>query len=103
MKAVIFINGSGAFLIITSHESLADPALVRKLEAKGIEKYIAYEVPMEMVQERYGHHFDVVMSDLKQDDDLRVMDFDGRRIFHHFSFGDFGRPTYHEPRVVGAV
>jgi hypothetical protein len=103
MKAVIFINGSGAELIVTSHESLSDPVLVRKLAAKGIEKYIAYEVPMELVEARYGHHFHAVMSDLKQDDDLRVVDFDGHRIFHHFSFADFGQPTYHEPRGTAAT
>ncbi len=96
MKAGIFLNGSGAVLILTSHESLSDPALGHKLLSKGIEKYIAFEVPVSLVEKRYGTHFTAVLGDLKQEDDLRVMDFDGRRIFQHFSFKEMGTPTYHD-------
>ena len=97
MKAGIFFTGSGAVLILTSHDSLSDPGLCEKLQAKGIDKYIAFEVPISMVQNRYGTHYKTVMNDLKQADDLRVMDFDGRRVFDRFSFGEMGQPTYHEP------
>jgi hypothetical protein len=96
MKAGIFFTGSGAVLILTSHDSLSDPDLIEKLLAKGIDKYIAFEVPIDMVQNRYGTHYKTVMNDLKQEDDLRVMDFDGRRIFQRFSFKEMGDPTYHE-------
>jgi hypothetical protein len=97
MKAGIFFTGSGAVLILTSHDSLSDPGLIEKLQAKGIDKYIAFEVPMNMVQNRYGTHYKTVMNDLKQEDDLRVMDFDGRRVFQRFNFSEMGQPTYHEP------
>jgi hypothetical protein len=96
MKAAIFVNGSGAILILTSHESLYDDVFRRKLRAKGIEKYIAFEVPIELVKERYGNHYNVVVEDLKQDDDLRVMDFDGRRVFQRFSFKEMGQPMFRE-------
>lgn len=97
MKAGIFLNGSGAVLILTSHESLSDPGMMHKLEAKGIGKCIAFEVAVHLVEKRYGKHYEVVMNDLKQEDDLRVMDFDGRRIFQQFSFSEMGRPTFLEP------
>jgi hypothetical protein len=96
MKAGIFFTGSGAVLILTSYDSLSDPNLVEKLQAKGIDKYIAFEVPMNMVQQRYGQQYKVVMNDLKQEDDLRVLDFDGRRVFQRFRFEEMGQPTYHE-------
>jgi len=96
MKAGIFFSGSGPILIVTSHESLTDPTLVAKLHAKGINKYLAFEVPIDLVRQRYGNHFQVVMNDLKQEDDLRVMDFDGRHIFAMFKFAEMGQPTFHE-------
>ena len=96
MKAGIFVTGSGPILILTSYDSLATSPLVKKLSAKGIEKYIAFEIPVERVQKAYGKQYQLVMNDLKQEDDLRVMDFDGRRIFSLFSFADMGKPEFHE-------
>lgn len=96
MKAGIFFTGSGPVLILTSYDQLNAPSLVRKLEAKGISKYIAFDVSTDVVKQRYGSQYEVVMNDLKQEDDLRVMDFDGRRIFLNFSFREMGPPTFHE-------
>lgn len=97
MKAGIYLTGSGPILIVTSHETLSDPTLQRKLLAKGIAKFIAFEVPLDAVRSKYGQHFEVVMNDLKQEDDLRVMDFDGGRVFARFSFREMGEPMFHEP------
>jgi len=96
MKAGIYFTGSGPILILTSYESLAEPRLIEKLRAKGIKKFIAYEVPVEMVKQKYGNHYDVVMSDLRQEDDLRVMDYDGHHVFYSFSFRELGEPIRHE-------
>ena len=96
MKAGIYFTGSGPILILTSYESLTEPRLVDKLDAKGIKKFIAYEVPTEMVKQKYGNHYNVVMTDLKQEDDLRVMDYDGHHVFYNFSLRDLGEPICHE-------
>ena len=48
--------------IETSNTSFTDPALIEKLGAKCIEKFIAYELPLAMAQERYGGHFQVAMQ-----------------------------------------
>ena len=96
MKAGIFFTGSGPILLLTSYDSLANPELIRKLAAKGIKKFAAYEVPVPLVQKKYGSHYEVIMSDLKQDDDLRVLDYDGHHIFMEFSFREMGEPHYYE-------
>jgi hypothetical protein len=96
MKAGIFFTGSGPVLILTSYDSLNEPRLVEKLQSKGIGKYIAFDVPVDVVRQKYGNQYNVVMNDLKQEDDLRVLDFDGRRIFLNFSFREMGPPTFHE-------
>ena len=96
MKAGIFFTGTGPILLLTSYDSLADSKLVDKLGAKGIKKFIAYEVDEDIVKERYGTQFDIVMGDLRQADDLRVLDYDGHHVFNSFSFNEIKGPVYHE-------
>ena len=96
MKAGIFFTGTGPILLLTTYGELNDPTLVDKLAQKGIKKYIAYEVPENLVKEKYGKHFNVIMSDLKQSDDLRVLDYDGHHVFYNFSLSELGAPVYHE-------
>ena len=96
MKAGILFTGTGPILILTSYNELSDPNLVEKLATKGIKKYIAYEVPEEKVKERYGGHYNVILGDLNQTDDLRVLDYDGHHVFYNFSLKEIGEPVYHE-------
>ena len=96
MKAGIFFTGSGPIVIVTSHESFDDPKFVDKLTAKGLKKFIAYEVAVDEVQEKYGKHYTLIMQDLHQTDDLRVLDYDGHRVFNNFNLKDLGQPIYHE-------
>jgi len=99
MKAGILFTGSGPILILTSYESLGDPQLVEKLSVKGIKKYIAFEVSEQRVQERYGTKFNVIMGDLSQTDDLRVLDYDGHHVFYNFSLKELGDPIYCDSAV----
>ena len=96
MKAGIIFTGTGPILILTTYESFHDPKFVAKLDAKGIRKFIASEVPMEKAKSKYGNHFAVIMGDLSQTDDLRVLDYNGYNVFHNFSFREMGEPIYHE-------
>ena len=96
MKAGIFFTGTGPILILTSYDALNDPKLVEKLALKGIKKYIAYEVQEDLVKQRYGNHFNVILGDLKQTDDLRVLDYDGHHVFYNFSLNEIGQPIYYE-------
>lgn len=96
MKAGIFFTGTGPILILTTYPSLNDPKLIDKLTQKGIKKYIAYEVSEDLVKQRYGQHFNVILGDLKQTNDLRVLDYDGHHVFYSFSLKEMGEPIYHE-------
>lgn len=97
MKACIIFTGSGPLLILTTYSSLMDTKFIDKLSAKGINKFIAYEIPLEIAKEKYGVHFTVIMNDVKQTDDLRVLDYNGHNVFYNFSFSDMGKPIYYEP------
>jgi hypothetical protein len=97
MKASIFFTGSGPILILTSYDSLINPELIQKLRSKGIKKFIAYEIPVDLAKKKYGSHYEATMSDLKQEDDLRVLDYDGHHIFLEFSLKELGQTTVFEP------
>jgi hypothetical protein len=97
MKAGVFFTGSGPIVVLTSYASLNAPHFLEKLGAKGIDRFIAYEVDVDEVHRRYGRHFDVILKDLQQTDDLRVLDYDGHRVFRNFALRDLKQPIYHEP------
>ena len=52
MKAAVVFTGSGPILILTTYESFGSPDFIEKLEAKGLNKFIAYEVPVELAKEK---------------------------------------------------
>jgi len=97
MKAGVIFTGTGPILILTSYGSFTDKKFIEKLNAKGIQKFIAYELPFDKVKQKYGTHFSVVMGDLSETDDLRVLDYNGHHIFLNFSFAEMGPPTQYEP------
>lgn len=96
MKAILLLTASGPMVILTSYETPTAPGLLKKLEAKGISKFIAYEIPLESARQRYGGHFAIVQQDLHESDDLRVLDYSGERVFSLFSFDELGLGTRYE-------
>jgi hypothetical protein len=100
MKAGIFFTGSGPILALTCYDSFLEPNLIEKLQSKGIKKFIAYEIPIGRVRDVYGARYETVMNDVKQQDDLRVLDDDGHHVFYNFSIMHLGAPVYHEERPV---
>ena len=96
MKVFLLMTGSGPLMILSSHSSIEDAVIIETLAAKGITKFLAYEVPLELAKERYAGHFSVVANDLHETDDLRVLDYSGERVFRLFSFAELGPPMSHE-------
>lgn len=103
MNVFILFAGSGALVVLTSHASIHDPELLEKLTAKGIDKFIAYRVPLALAKSRYGMHFEVVAHGLSETDDLRVLDFDGTRALRLFSFAEMIGPYIHEPATPASL
>ncbi len=96
MKAVVVFSGSGPLLLLSSYAKPDDPAFISKLRAKGIRKFIAYEVPIERCVDLYGYSYRDIAADLQKEDDLRVLDFDGHRIFLNFSLKEMRDPFVYE-------
>jgi hypothetical protein len=96
MKAGIIFTGSGPLLVLTSYDSFTNPQFVEKMKAKGVKKFMGYEVSLDLCKARYGEHYPVVLNDLRQSDDLRVLDYDGHHIFLTFSFKELGAQFSYE-------
>jgi hypothetical protein len=93
---MLLLTSGGPMVILTSAQTAISSNLVAELHAKGIDKFIAYEIPLEMAQERYGAHFDAVAHGIHETDTLRVLDYSGHRAFKLFRFADLGPPTRFE-------
>jgi phenylacetate-coenzyme A ligase PaaK-like adenylate-forming protein len=78
-------------LVVTTLKSATDPALVRRLMANDIHKMILMEVPVELVRERYGEHFERIVQILGREE-FRVVDFNGSSVFNKFTFAEMGAP-----------
>jgi len=94
--AAIIFGGSGPMVILTSHEGPEDPELLSRLSGKGINKFIGYPLPIDLVRSKYGNHFEVVRERLGETDDLRILDFDGQRALKLLPFSSIGTPVMHE-------
>ena len=54
MKAGVIFTGTGPILILTTFDSFLSEEFADKLRQKGIKKYIACEVDIELCRKRYG-------------------------------------------------
>ncbi len=96
MRSYLVLTENGPLLVLTSLENLTEDILLESLHSKGVDKFIAYEVPVEKVHEFYGAPFEIISADLERGKDLRVVDFDGPHIFSCLSFNDLGRQIHYE-------
>lgn len=98
MKTMLLLTGGGPVVILTSINKSTEPELIKELAVKGIEKFISYEIPIELAKERYGAHFAAVARDVHETDRLRILDFNGQRAFSLFKFEELGPPTRYEAK-----
>ncbi|AHF02974.1 hypothetical protein MARPU_03120 [Marichromatium purpuratum 984] len=96
MKCAMLLTGNGPIVILTSYDSIENPKLLERLNNKGIPKFLAYEIPLELAEQRYGGHFRKVTNGFTETDDLRVLDHNGHRAFNLFSWDELGEPLAHE-------
>jgi hypothetical protein len=73
---------------------LVNPALMKKLAYLG--KFIAHEVPLQTVKKSYSAHYEHVLTDPKQTDELRILDTDSKQIYTNIDFKVLGPPVVHQ-------
>ncbi|HEX5761092.1 MAG TPA: hypothetical protein VF121_18035 [Thermoanaerobaculia bacterium] len=96
-RAYLIFTGTGPILVLSTYPQITDPRLVQKLRYKGIDKFIAYEVDLGAVQDRYRHSYETISKDLQDgEEDLRVLDFNGHQIMANFSLEALREPVKFE-------
>jgi hypothetical protein len=91
-RAYLLFTGTGPILVLSSYPKLTDERLIQKLRYKGIDKFMAYQVDLGAVEERYSDSFSDALQDLQGVEDLRVLDFNGHQIMANFSLDSLGDP-----------
>jgi len=91
-RAYLIFTGTGPILVLSTYPKLTDSRLVDKLRYKGIDKFIAYEVDLAAVRQRYPQAFENINKDLQGVEDIRVLDFNGHQIMANFSLDELGDP-----------
>ncbi|HVS66585.1 MAG TPA: hypothetical protein VMT85_24135 [Thermoanaerobaculia bacterium] len=92
IHALLIISGSGPMLILTSYPGPGDPRLVEQLRWRGISRFLAYEIAIDTVRERYPDAFARVAQDLAETEDARVLDYNGHQIMAKFRHSELGQP-----------
>jgi hypothetical protein len=93
IRSYLLFTGTGPILVLSTYPQLDDTRLVDKLRYKGIERFMAYEVDLEAVKKRYPESFSNVAKDLEDEEDLRVLDFNGHQIMANFSREELAEPV----------
>lgn len=96
MKTAVLFTGTGPILIVTTFDSISNPKFIDQIKSRGIDKFIGYEVPIDVTKQKYGGHYNLVVADLRPKDDIRVMDINGHRVLHSYKFKDLTEPFMYE-------
>lgn len=92
MKAYVVFSSNEPALVVT-RQTIRSRETVNGFRRIGCEKFFAREVPVDLVRNLYGHQCDVIEESLGQACGLRVLDYNGRRIFRYLPLEDLG-PAY---------
>jgi len=96
MRSFLLLTETGPVLLLTKCSSITEEPVVERLNGRGIEKFIAFEVPVSRVHELYGVPFEVVAADIDLGREMRILDYNGPHIFSSFDFNDLGTPVHYE-------
>jgi len=83
-------------VVLTSRPEIIDTRVLGALHRRGVDRFIAYELPLEVVRRAYGLPFEVIAAELDTGTEMRVLDFNGPHIFANLRLSELGRPVRHE-------
>jgi hypothetical protein len=96
MKAFLVFGEGEPVLIMSSRAAADDGRLVGGLTDRGFSKFIAYEVPLDRLRERYGVPFEVIEHDVRHGKEVRVLDYKGSHVLNNVRFAELGSCICHE-------
>ena len=95
-KAYLVLSSAGAALILTQSDISSEPAVLAHSVGNGLNKYIAYEVPMERLKQNYSAHLGHIFNDPKETGQFLTLDDDERQVFRNISLKELGPSIIYE-------
>jgi hypothetical protein len=95
-KAYLVLSSAGAALIVTQNDISSEPALLAHSVGNGLNKYIAFEIPMEQVKHNYSAHLEHIFNDPKETGQFMTLDDDERQVFKNISLKALGSSIIYE-------
>lgn len=90
MTALLVFTETQPLLLMASRAVVSDDRLAEGLKDRGIDKFMAYEVPIDHLRREYGLAFERIEADLKNGEEMRVLDFKGSHVFAKVDFAELG-------------
>lgn len=88
MQAFLIFSTSTPILILSSFDRSDSEGISRKLSNMGIDKFVCFEVPLDRAEEIYGTRFNQITDAIDDDDDIRVLDYNGFTAFKNFDIDE---------------
>lgn len=88
MHSLLIFSTSTPILILSTFDETESDGMTDKLSNMGIDKFVAFEVPMDRAQEIYGHRFEQIEQAIDDQDDIRVLDYNGFTAFKNFNIDE---------------
>jgi hypothetical protein len=101
MTAFLIFSEREPLLVMAAAEAVADGRLIERLEAIGVDRFIAHEVPVASLRESYGVPFEVIESDIRRGKPVRILDSNGRHAFAQLCLRDLGPALWHDAGSTG--
>lgn len=95
MNAYLVFAVGGPVLITSKYGRNERPKLVEKVKHYG--KFVAFEVPFEMVKTNYSAHLEHIQKDPEYSEEFMVLDSDSDEIFTNIEFTGLRDPVIYEP------
>jgi hypothetical protein len=96
MHALLIFSTSTPILILSTFEESDSEGMSRKLSNMGIDKFVCFEVPLDRAQEIYGTRYNQITDAIDDNDDIRVLDYNGFTAFKNFDIDEIEMIFKHE-------
>jgi hypothetical protein len=91
MTALLVFTEKQPILVMASKMAITNGRLEEHLKNRGIETFIAHEVPLDALRQEYGMAFERVEGDIRNGEEMRVLDSKGSHVFARVRFADLGQ------------
>jgi len=88
MHVLLIFSTSTPILILSTFPEPDSGGMAQKLSNMGIDKFVCFKVPIERSKEIYGLRFKQIHDAIEDEQDIRVLDYNGFTAFKNFDVNE---------------